>query len=244
MGGDVVLKAAILGRMDEELIAARDFFEECAQRAVFETAAEFQSQRRQDWMHSGIKRAAFLSKTVRLRKYTNHGKDPAALVYSTIPIIEQAFERGETIRSKHGWFLLIPNPEIWGTNRVALRRRGGASALEIATRRFGTLQYVYRKNNLSLLVTTARESAKRPGVFRHASKTALQKASAGKESGLASIIVFFLVPSAKLQRRLHGDVLRKRWERTGPEKISAKFVRFFDEGPQSGRKALPAPSGE
>lgn len=243
MAGDVVLRAAVLGRMEDEMKAARDFFEDCARRAVYETAAEFQAQRRADWAASGIKRAEQLQKTVKLRKFINKGRNPAALVYSTIPIIEQGFERGETIRSKNGFFLLIPNPDIWGTNRVALKRRGGATALEIANRRFGTLRFVYRKNGLSMLVTDARESKSQPGTFRHASKSALERGKK-RASGLVTIIVFFLVPQVRLRRRLHGDVLRKRWERTGPDRIQSKFVQYFEEGPSTGQKALPAPSGE
>ena len=227
--------------MDVELAAAKDFFEECAKRAVFETALDFQSQRRADWAASGISRSEALAKTVKVKKFLNKGDNPAALVYSTIPIIEQAFERGEMIHAQKGSFLLIPNPEVWGTNRVALRRRGGASAIEIADRRFGRLQFVYRRNGLSLLVADVRESKTAPGTFRHASKSALEKGKT-RASGLVTVIVFFLVPAVKLKRRLHGDVLRKRWERTGPERIKSKLVRYFDEGPQEGHRALPAPS--
>jgi hypothetical protein len=241
MARDLMLQAAILGHMEQEINAARDFFEDCAQRAVFETAAEFQALRRIDWASSGIKRASALQKTVRLRKFVNKGKNPAALVYSTIPIIEQSFEDHLVIRSPRGTGQLIPNPEVWGNDRVSLPRGRSAAAkdiLAIAERRFGRLRLVFRRTGLSLLVTDARESKARPGSFRHASKTAERTGR-----GLATIIVFFIVMQTTHRRRLHGDVLRKRWERTGPEQVQQRFVKYFEEGPETGQKALSAPSG-
>jgi hypothetical protein len=241
MGGtDIQLRAAVLGNLEQEMRSARDYFEACAQRAVFETAAEFQSLRRADWAQSGIRRANLMAKTVRLRKYPNKSGSPAALVYSTIPIIEQSFEDHLVIRSPRGAGQLIPNPEVWGNDRVPLPRRGAAGILEIAARRFGKLQFVFRRNGLSLLVADARESKSHPGTFKHASKRALE----GKhKTGLVTVIVFFIVMQTTHRRRLHGDILRKRWQRTGPERIAQKFVRYFEEGPAGGVKALPAPTG-
>lgn len=234
----VQLKAALQGDFDKETAAALHRVEGAVQSALFDYAGDTQAKWRQDVAQSGLRNAARMTKTIRLRKYVNKGLNPAAQVYSTFPILQRAFEQATTVRSPHGHFLLIPNPEVWPGGRVP--RPGGRSGqrnntLAIAEGRFGKLRLVYRQGRPSLLVAEARASNTRSGTFRKASATALRTGR-----GLTTIVVFFLVREARLPRMLRGNVIRARARRDADAAIDRLFVRYFEQ--PGGRALLTGPS--
>ena len=230
----VQLKAALVGDFDKETSDALKHVEGARQAALFDYAGDqVQAKWRQDVAQSGLRNAARMTKTIRLRKYKNRGLNPAAQVYSTFPILQRAFEQATTVRSPNGHFLLIPNPDVWPTGRVP--RPGGRSGqrnntLAIAEARFGKLRLIYRAGKASLLVAEARASASRPGSFRKASATALRTGN-----GLTTIVVFYLVKEARLPRMLRGSVIRERAQRNASAAIDKLFIRYFE---QPGTQAL------
>lgn len=228
--------AALQGRFDEELQKGQDRVERAVQAAIKDYAADVQSRWRQDIAGSGLKNAGALAKTIRLKAYRNTGMDPAVTVNSNFPVIQHAFEQDTVVRSRNGFFIPIPNPDVWPTGRVPRPRRGGGrdNTIAIAEARFGPLRFVYRPRGASLLVAQVRQSGASAGAFRRASASALRRASEGKASGLTTIIVFFLVKEARLPRMLRGRVIRDRARRDATSEVGKRFVRFFeqDNGPR------------
>ncbi|MBX9707048.1 MAG: hypothetical protein K2X61_03845 [Caulobacteraceae bacterium] len=223
------VRAALVGDFDKELSDALKRVERSVQAALFDFAAEeVQSKWRQDIAQSGLRNAGALTKTIRLKRYRNQGLNPAVVVYSNFPIIQRAFEAQTIVRSRSGFYLPIPNPDVWPTGRVPRPRRNGGqrdNTIAIAEQRFGPLRFVYRPGKASLLVAEVRESNARPGSFRRASETARRTGR-----GLVTIVVFFLVREARLPRLLRGNVIRDRARRNADAGIDRRFVRYFEQG--------------
>lgn len=221
------LRAALQGDFDREEQAALKRIEGAVQAALFDYAVETQTKWRQDIAQSGLRNAERLTKTIRLRKYKNQGLNPASQVFSNFPIIQRAFEQSTMVRSKQGFFLPIPNPDVWPGGRVVRPSRNGAqrsNTIALAEQRFGPLRFIYRPGKASLLVAEVRGSATRPGSFRKASATALRTGN-----GLVTIVVFFLVKEARLPRMLRGSVIRERAARNADAAVDRLFIRYFEQ---------------
>ena len=223
------LRAALAGDFDKEERAALQRVERSVQAALFDFAAEdVQAKWRQDIAQSGLRNAGALTKTIRLRKYKNQGLNPAVLVYSNFPIIQRAFEASTLVRSRSGFYLPIPNPDVWPGGRVARPKRNGgqrSNTIALAEQKFGKLRFVYRPGKASLLVAEVRESSARPGTFRRASATTQRTGR-----GLVTIVVFFLVKEVRLPRLLRGNVIRERARRNADHGVDQRFIRYFEQG--------------
>ncbi|MDP7214886.1 MAG: DUF6441 family protein [Rhodospirillales bacterium] len=153
-----------------------------------------------------------LSRTWRERTYPNKGHDAASLVWSKAPQIIRAFDEGAVIKSKSGFWLAIPTPS-------APKRGVGGERINPSNfpeHRFGPLRFVYRRNGPSLLVVDAvRVNARTGRVGRRAKGGAFTKTGRMKQ-GMATSVMFIMVPRVRLKKRL--DVKReiKRWERRLP----------------------------
>jgi hypothetical protein len=153
-----------------------------------------------------------LSRTWRERTYPNKGHDAASLVWSKAPQIIRAFDEGAVIKSKSGFWLAIPTPS-------APKRGVGGKRINPSNfpeHRFGPLRFVYRRNGPSLLVVDAvRVNARTGRVGRRAKGGAFTKTGRMKQ-GMATCVMFIMVPRVRLKKRL--DVKReiKRWERRLP----------------------------
>lgn len=234
----VQLRAALAGDFDKEVQGGLKDVEVALRASVFDFAADLQSKWRQDVRQSGLANAEKLTKTIRINRYPNKGLNPAAVVFSSFPILQKAFEQSVTIRSSEGLFLPIPNPDVWPSGRVIRSGRRGQprqSSIAVAEARFGPLQFVYRPGRASLLVAQVRASASRPGTFRRASATALRTGN-----GLITVVVFFLVREARTPRMLRGSVIRDRAQRDAPGAIDRRFTHYFENG--GGQRLLTGPS--
>lgn len=238
-GFDLQLRAALVGDYDKEVQGGAAIVGVAKVMALFDFAEEFQAKWRADVQQSGLARAGLLANTVRLKRYKNNGKRPAALVYSSFPVIQAAFEASITITAKSGKYLLVPNPDVWPGGRLRRPRGGGGQSFsfETAVRRFGELHFIRRPGKASLLVAEVRASSTTSG-FRKASATARRT---GK--GLMSIIVFFLVRKARTPKLLHGATLRDRARRDAPTRIQALFNRRLDELTNQRQLAGPSTAG-
>ncbi len=233
----IQLRAALQGNLEQEERTALNRIERAVQAALFDYAGDLQTKWRQDVAASGLKNAQRLTKTIRVRNYKNSGLNPAAQVYSTFPIIQRAFEQATVVRSTKGFYLPIPNPDVWPGGRVVRPGgRGGQrnNTIALAEQRFGPLRFIYRAGKASLLVAEVRGSASRPGSFRRASATSLRTGN-----GLTTIVVFFLVKEARLPRMLRGSVIRDRARRNAGPAIDRLFVRYFEQ--DAGPRMLTGP---
>ncbi len=152
-----------------------------------------------------------LARTWRDRTYPNKGHNAAAMVWSKAPQIIRTFDEGAVIKSKSGFWLAIP------TKQAPKRGVGGKriNPSNFPEHRFGPLRFVYRRGRPSLLVVDGVRINRSGRTGRRAKGGAFTKTGRMKQ-GIATVVMFIMVPQVRLKKRL--DVKReiKRWERQLP----------------------------
>ena len=162
---------------------------------------------------------ARLSRTWRDRIYPNKGFDAAAMVWSKAPRIIRSFDEGAVIKSKSGFWLAIPTPQ-------APKRGVGGKRINPSNfpeHRFGPLRFVYRRGP-SLLVVDGVRINKSGRVGRRARGGALTKSGRMKQ-GMATVVMFIMVPQVRLRKRLDVKREAERWSRRLPGLIDRHMER-------------------
>jgi len=139
----------------------------------------------------------------------------ATLVWSKAPRIIRIFDEGAVIRSKSGLWLAIPTP-------AAPKRGVGGKRINPSNfpeHRFGPLRFVYRARGTSLLVVDSVRINKSGRVGRRAKGGAFTKTGRMKQ-GIATVVMFIMVPQVRLKKRLDVKREAKRWERRLPKLIN------------------------
>jgi Family of unknown function (DUF6441) len=143
-----------------------------------------------------------LANSWRDRHYPNQKLDAASLVYTKAPQIIRAFDEGVVIRSRRRRFLAIPtgNAPKKGTDGKRI------SPSTFPEHRFGPLRFVPRPSGPSLLVVDGLRASfsRKSGELRGFRRATDRARSSGQ--GLTTVVMFLLVPQAKLSKRL--DVAR------------------------------------
>ena len=143
-----------------------------------------------------------LAKTWRGNLYPKGGKslNAAGFVFSKAPEIISAFATGVTIRSTTGRYLAIPTPYV---SRLRGRRRTPQDLVNAGV----PLRFIppAGARKLGLLVADNQRISSK-GKVRNASQRALKT---GK--GLASVVMFILVPQVSLRKRLNLDKPAHHW---------------------------------
>lgn len=230
--GQIQLHAALRGNFDKEIADARGDVIGAMGAAMTELAGETVMRLRADVSASGMKRSTRLrSAAWRSKIYgARRSLEPAAVIYSKIPMIIAAFEQGVTIRARGGKGLLIPNPDVWPAGRAQMRkgRTNMSSLWEQAEARFGPLRVIKRPGKNPVVVAEMRESRTRPGTFRKASATARRKSAEGRASGLTTVVVFVIAKEAKMPRLLRSVALKAHLLRTAPARLDSLFVMHLN----------------
>lgn len=224
---DLQLKAALEGRFEDEIASAQAWLAAAVTKAADEASENVLTKLRLDVENSGLRGAVRLKTTWRKKRYPERGDslDPASWLYSKMPAVVEAFERGATVSSPSGLWLTIPNPDVWPVR--SKRRKGRTSMLDIAEARFGPLRFIYRPGHkVHLLVADVRASQKKGG-FRKASARALKT---GRD--LATVVVFFVVKEARLARRLKGATIRERASRDFPADVARRLPNILNATPR------------
>jgi len=134
----------------------------------------------------------------------------AGFVFTKAPTIIRAFDTGAVIKSKHGFWLAIPTPAA-GTGARGKRMTPGLWEQMHGAR----LRFIYRRGAPSLLVAEdMRARNGKRGGFAHGSASALRTGR-----GLATVVMFILVPQVNLKKRLDVDAAAERWASALPELI-------------------------
>ena len=144
---------------------------------------------------------------------------PRVLVYTKAPQIIRAFDQGAVIRSKRGRFLAIPtqNAPRKGTDGKRIRPS------TFPEHRFGPLRFVPRRNGPSLLVVDgARASVSRKTGELRGFRRATERARRSGQ-GLATVVMFLLVPQVKLRKRLDVARAAERWSTQLPALIEQQL---------------------
>lgn len=134
----------------------------------------------------------------------------AGFVFTRAPTIIRAFDQGAVIKSKHGFWLAIPTPAA-GTGARGKRMTPGLWEKMHGSR----LRFIYRRGAPSLLVAeNMRARTGKRGGFAKGSASALRSGR-----GLATVVIFILVPQVSLKKRLDVDGAAERWASALPELI-------------------------
>lgn len=224
VGLGLQLGLALEGKLDDELDQERNRLERAVRRGAELAGRELLEEVREDVRSSGLKNAGRLANTWRLTVYPRPGVptlEPTVTINSRASLLVRAFEDGEVIRSKDGFFLAIPTDaapkrDVLEAGATGGRgaKRGRRNLIRAAERRFGPLRFVYRRGRPSLLVATVRASTAKPGTFRRASATALRTGT-----GLVDLVLFVLVPQVRLPRLLRGQAILAAAADTWPSRL-------------------------
>ena len=158
---------------------------------------------------------ARLSRTWRGKTYVNKGHDATSLVWSKVPQIALAFDKGAVIKGRGGNWLAIPTPAApkRGTNGKRI------TPATFPTARHGPLRMVRRSGRSALLVVDGvRVSAQTGRVGRQAKGGGRTKSGSFKQ-GIATVAMFVLVPRVKLKKRLNVAGAAGSWARMLPALI-------------------------
>ena len=197
---DAAIKGSLPKFMEKQVAAA----EAAVTSGVKEIADNVKADLRAQVVAAGL--GAPMSKTWKTAFYPKGKKSLSAtgLIFPDMPEVIRAFNDGALIRSKDGFFLAIPTP-------AAPKRGIGGKRISPSTfpeAALGKLRFVYRPGRVSLLVVDGlRAGTGKRGGFRKASESAQRTGR-----GLATVVMFFLVPQAKLKKRLDYKTVAKKWE--------------------------------
>jgi len=207
------LAATIAGSIKADLQAEMRGIEKAVAAGVKEAGDGLKGSLRKQVVSVGL--GTRLARTWRSRAYPNKGHDAASLVWSKAPQIIRTFDEGTVIRSKSGFWLAIPTP-------AAPKRGVGGKRITPANfpeHRFGPLRFVYRAHGPSLLVVdSVRVSAKTGRVGRRAKGGAFTRTGRMK-AGIATAVMFLLVPQVRMPKRLDVRRAAERWSRRLPSLI-------------------------
>jgi len=207
------LAATIVGSMKADMQAEMRGIEKAVAAGVKEAGDGLKGSLRKQVVTAGL--GSRLARAWRSRAYPNKGHDAASLVWSKAPQIIRTFDEGTVIRSKSGFWLAIPTP-------AAPKRGVGGKRItpsNFPEHRFGPLRFVYRARGPSLLVVdSVRVSAKTGRVGRRAKGGAFTKTGRMK-AGIATAVMFLLVPQVRMPKRLDVRRAAERWSRRLPSLI-------------------------
>ena len=210
------LAATIVGSLKAGFETEMRRIEQAVAAGVKEAGEGLKGELRRQVVTAGLGQR--LARTWRSRTYPNRGHDAAALVWSKAPQIVRAFDEGAVIRSRKGFWLAIPTPAAPKRGPTGKRITPG-----MVERMYGRrLRFVYRPNGPSLLVMdgmVARGGQR--GGFRMATtrKASKRRGEFVATSGLATVVMFFLVPQVRMPKRLDVARAAETWSARMPALI-------------------------
>ena len=161
-----------------------------------------------------------LARTWRSRTYPNKRHDAASLVWSRAPQIVRVFDQGTLIKSRNGFWLAIPTP-------AAPRRGVGGKRINPSNfpeHRFGPLRFVYRRGKPSLLVVDGVRVNAGTGRVGRRAKGGAYTQSGRLKAGMATVVMFVLVPQVRMPKRLDVERAAKQWVRVLPQLIDRRLA--------------------
>ena len=212
---DAAINGDLKKYMKEEIAAA----ETAITAGVREVTNSVQGELRQQVSSAGLGQA--VANAWRAKFYPG-GKSlkAAGFIYTKAPNIVQAFNFGVTIKSAKGFFLAIPTPAApkRGTDG---KRINPSNFPESST---GRLRFVYRPGKISLLVVDdLRARGGKRGGFSRASDSAITK-----QRGVATVVMFFLVPQVSMKKKLDIDGAAAKYEGALGDRILANWPDVKD----------------
>lgn len=208
------LTAAFEGNLQRFLATELDRAEIAVTSAVRDATTGLKNRMRSQVTAAGL--GSRLARTWRGDVYPQRGSslNAAGEVYTKAEKILSGFEDGTVIRSKDGFWLAIPTPNA--PKRI-MGKKVTPGRLERA--RGIRLQFVYRKRGSSLLVANQMRASfsRKTGELRGFRKASQRARDTGR--GLTSVVMFWLVPQAKMPKRIRFDSEAAHWHNRLPSLI-------------------------
>ncbi len=143
--------------------------------------------------------------------------NPAGVVFSKAPVIVRTFDEGAVIRSKHGPFLAVPTENVQREHGRRGRKLNPASFAEAGIR----LRFIPPSGNRRVALLVADDfRINKKGRPRYGSATARRTGR-----GLATVVMFILIPQVRLRKRLDVARATGTWERKFPSLIEKELAR-------------------
>jgi len=207
------LAATMVGSLKADMQAELRRIERAVPDGVKAAGDGLKGSLRKQVVSAGL--GARLSRTWRGRTYPNRGHDAASLVWSKAPQIIRTFAGGAVIKGKGGRWLAIPTP-------AAPKRGVGGKRITPATfptERHGPLRMVRRSGRTALLVVDGVRVSATTGRVGRRAKGGGRTKSGGYRKGIATVVMFVLVPQVRLRKRLDVARVAERWTRRLPTLI-------------------------
>lgn len=205
-----------MGNLQEFMEEERDLAERAVTAGVRSAGARAKRNLRQDVISGGL--GPRLARSWQQKDYPRNqaSLEAASIIYTKAAKLLRVFDEGTTIRSEDGYFLAIPSPNA---PKLGMGRKR-ISPSNFPEHRFGPLRFVYREQGASLLVVDNQRErkGKRGGYALSRSKRALKTGH-----GLQTVVMFYLVPQARLRRRLNIDRELRAAYAALPGEIDAAF---------------------
>lgn len=188
------LEAALEGNLEQYMAEELDLAKRAVTKGVHARATVLKHALRADVLSGGLGRR--VAKSWQQENYPKgvSSLGAASYVFTKAEKLVAAFDKGVTISANKQRFLAIPTPSA-----PKLGRKGDRlTPSNFPEDRFGPLRFVYVRGGTSLLVVDNQRASKRGGYARSRSKRALKTGY-----GLHTVPMFWLVPRARLRRRLN-----------------------------------------
>lgn len=199
--------------------------EKATKDSMRENAVGLKKQLRRQTQFSGL--GARLAKTWRHAVYPKAGDsiDAAATVWTKAPHIIESYDKGRTLFGKGGNWLAIP------TDNVPRGRRGKRITPDNwPASRFGPLQYIKTRAGKHLLIAQNVRARRRKGVINGVTPASQTARRTGK--GLASAVMFILVPAVRKHKRLNVKAAYRKWNSRVPQTIIRKRRQALRSRPE------------
>ena len=207
------LAATVAGSIKADMQAEMRRIERAVTAGVRQAGDGLKGSLRKQVVSAGL--GLRLARAWRSRAYPNKGHDAASLVWSKAPQIVRVFDEGAVIRSKSGFWLAIPTP-------AAPKRGLGGKRItpsNFPEHRYGPLRFVYRRGRPSLLVVDGVRINARTGCVGSRAKGGAYTKTGRMKAGMATVVMFLLVPQVRLPKRLDVKKAAERWSRRLPSLI-------------------------
>ncbi len=198
------LSAETIGDLRKNMRKEREFIERMAASATKEATNGLKKELRQDVVGGGL--GARLSRTWRSKFFDDGpGIDTKGFVYSKAAEIIESFDQGTLIKARKGRYLAIP------TKNAPKRINRRKATPDLYRKHKGDLRFVKSKGGTAFLVADDRRASysRKTGDFRGFRKASKSALKTGK--GLTTVVMFILVPAAKMPKKLDVQKIADEW---------------------------------
>jgi len=217
---------AATGNLEDFIDQEIEVIERGAMDAAYKMEARGKGLLRADVRKGGL--GPKLANTWRARTFPDRAKSmtPKVRFSNNAQLIINAFQHGERIKSAKGFDLPIPTDDFLSSISDRQRSQNRKNLIRLAEQKFGKLRFVpVPGERFSLLVADSLQRSRgRRGGFRVASE------SAKRRRKTESVVLFILVPEARLKKRLNYEAIERDLERDWFDVMAQEISASLNNG--------------